>query len=253
LTTSAITSVNDVITRLQRERESALRRIDEPHVHYKKELKSRESDFGRTADKERAERDFAEARPLIETQKSSIKMLQDELGEEAEFDAEETAHMRHVRRECEKRISQYESHMVQVREDMQKEIDKLAELLRRSMKDCHDLRDETSDTQRGAITMFDEQKRYESRIQRLQSDIHRANTAMDKTNTAMDKMRDEAVRLRSKNNDLRDERSRIKQLQEDDDAACQAILADRDSTIENLQSLLKRRNRELERRNQENL
>ena len=102
--------------------------------------------------------------------------------------------------------SQYESHMVQVREDIQKEIDKLAELLRRSMKECHDLRDETSDAQRGAITMFDEHKRYESRIQRLQSDIHRANTTMDK-------MKDEAVRLRSKNNDLRDERSRMKQQQ----------------------------------------
>ena len=101
-TTSAITSVNDAITRLQRERDLALRRIDELHAHYKKELKSRESDFGRTnADKERAERDLAEARSLIETQKSSIKMLQDKLGVEAEFDAEETAHMRHVRRECE--------------------------------------------------------------------------------------------------------------------------------------------------------
>ena len=32
------------------------------------------------------------ARSLIETQKLSIKMLQDELGEEAEFDAEETVH-----------------------------------------------------------------------------------------------------------------------------------------------------------------
>ena len=77
-------------------------------MNYKNELKSRESDFGRTsrhyircnADKERATKNLAEVRSLIETQKSSIKMLQDELGEEAEFDAEETAHMRHVRWEC---------------------------------------------------------------------------------------------------------------------------------------------------------
>jgi len=34
--------------RLQRERDLALRRIDELHVHYKNERKSRESDFGRT-------------------------------------------------------------------------------------------------------------------------------------------------------------------------------------------------------------
>jgi chromosome segregation ATPase len=157
------------------------------------------------------------------------------LQEEAEFDA---AHMRHLRRECEKRIIQYEARMVQVQEDMQKEIDKQVELLRRSMKECDDLRDETKDVQRGAITMFDEQKRYKSHIQRLQSDVHRANTAMDK-------MRDEAVRLRSKNDDLRDERSRMKQQQEDDDAG-QTVLVDRDSTIENLQSLLEIRNQELD-------
>jgi hypothetical protein len=33
---------------------------------------------------------FENAMPLVENQKLSIKMLQDELGEEAEFDAEET-------------------------------------------------------------------------------------------------------------------------------------------------------------------
>jgi chromosome segregation ATPase len=157
-------------------------------------------------------------------------MLQGKLGEETEFDAEETAHMRHVRRECEKRISQYEVRMVQVQEDKQKEMDKKFELLRRSRKECDDLRDEANDAQRGAITMFD--------IQRLQSDVHRANTAMEK-------MRDEAVRLRSKNNDLRDERSRMKQQQEDDDAEGQTVLADRDCTIENLQSSLEIRNQEL--------
>jgi chromosome segregation ATPase len=157
------------------------------------------------------------------------------LQEEAEFDA---AHMRHLRRECEKRIIQYEARMVQVQENMQKEIDKQVELLRRSTKECDDLRDETKDVQRGATTLFDEQKRYKSHIQRLQSDVHRANTAMDK-------MRDEAVRFRSKNDDLRDERSRTKQQQEDDDAG-QTVLADRDSTIENLQSLLEIRNQELD-------
>ena len=195
-------------------------------MNYKNELKSRESDFGRTsrhyircnADKERATKNLAEVRSLIETQKSSIKMLQDELGEEcAMFDGSAPC--------------QYEARMVQVQEDMQKEIDKEVELLRRSMKKC--------DAQRGAITMFDEKKRYESHIQRLQSDVHRANTAMDK-------MRDEAVHLWSKNNDLRDERSRMKQQQEDDDTAGQMVLADRDSTIENLQSLLEIRNQELD-------
>jgi NTP pyrophosphatase (non-canonical NTP hydrolase) len=36
---------------------------------------------------------------------TNIQMLQEELGEEAEFDAEESAQMRHVRRECKKRIT----------------------------------------------------------------------------------------------------------------------------------------------------
>ena len=91
-----------------------------------------------------------------------------------------------------------------------------------------DAQDEANDAQRGAITMFDEQKRYESHIQKLQSNVHRANTAMDK-------MRDEAVHLRSKNNDLRD-----------DDAAGQTVLTDRDFTIEDLRSLLEIRNQELD-------
>ena len=65
----------------------------------------------------------------------------------------------------------------------------------------HDLRgarEEVEDAQRGAITMFNEQKRYELNIQRLQSDVHRANTSMEQ-------MRTEAVNLRMKIQELRDE------------------------------------------------
>ena len=65
-----------------------------------------------------------------------------------------------------------------------KELDKV-------MHDLRDARVETDDAQRGAITMFNEQKRYELNIQRLQSDVHRANTSMEK-------MRTEAVGLRMK-------------------------------------------------------
>jgi phage shock protein A len=60
-------------------------------------------------------------------------------------------------------------------------------------KECDDARE---DALRDAITIINEQKRYESHIYRLQSDVHQANNAVDK-------MRDEAVRLRSKNNDLK--------------------------------------------------
>ena len=63
-----------------------------------------------------------QAIPLIETQKLSFKLLQDELGEEAEFDAEETAQMRSVRRECETRVNNYEDRMIQLESEMQKDL-----------------------------------------------------------------------------------------------------------------------------------
>jgi hypothetical protein len=72
------------------------------------------------------------------------------------------------------------------------------------------------------MTLFNEQKRCESQIQRLSSEVHRANQAMDK-------MRTEAVSLRSKNNDLRDERSKQHW-----------------KNIANLRSMLEHRNQELD-------
>ena len=75
-------------------------------------------------------------------------------------------------------------------------------LLDKANKDLTDARGEADDAQRGVITMFNEQKRYESHIQRLQSDVHRANSAAEK-------MRTEAVGLRCKNQDLRDKRANL--------------------------------------------
>ena len=131
-------SVTDAVTRLQRERDLALRRIDELHAHHKKEIERRdESDrkstlismevrnsIVREAQKETAhyKSQFEHAMELVENQKLSIKMLQDELGEEAEFDAEETAQMRSVRRECEARVNRYEDRLAEITTDMQKEI-----------------------------------------------------------------------------------------------------------------------------------
>jgi hypothetical protein len=71
---------------------------------------------------------------LIETQKLSTKLLQDELGEEAEFDAIETAQMRSVRRECETRVNKYEDRMAQLQSDMQKDIVKQVYLLKKVTK-----------------------------------------------------------------------------------------------------------------------
>jgi chromosome segregation ATPase len=146
----------------------------------------------------------------------SIKILQDQLGEEAEFDAEETAHMRSVRRDCEKRVNQYEDRMVQLQSDMQREIDQQVALLKKATKERNDAHDEANDAQRGAITMFNEQKHHETHKDRMKDDVHRANIAVDK-------MRDEAVRLRSKINDLREERSTIKKQQESRIAEEEAI------------------------------
>jgi hypothetical protein len=50
---------------------------------------------------EHYKKQFENAMSLVETQKLSIKLLQDELGEE-------TAQMRSVRRECETRVNNYE-------------------------------------------------------------------------------------------------------------------------------------------------
>ena len=61
-------------------------------------------------------------------------------------------------------------------------------------------RDEAAEAQCEKMTLFNEQKRCESQIQRLSSEVHCANQAMDK-------MRTEAVSMRSKINDMRDERS----------------------------------------------
>jgi hypothetical protein len=98
----------------------------------------------RAAQKETAHytKQFENAMSSVETQKLSIKMLQDELGEEAEFDAEETAQMRSVRRECETRINNYEDRIAEVQSDMQKEIDRQAYLLKKVTKERDDARSE---------------------------------------------------------------------------------------------------------------
>ena len=53
-------------------------------------------------------------------------------------------------------------------------------------KERDDSRSKADDAHRGAISIFNEQKKHESHIQRLQAEIHRANSAVEK-------MRAEAV------------------------------------------------------------
>ena len=60
------------------------------------------------------------------------------------------------------------------------------------------------------------------------------------------KMRTEAVGLRSKNQDLRDERANLQRLFDGAEADNQTALDERDSAISDLRSLSERRNQELD-------
>ena len=154
----------------------------------------------------------------------SIKLLQEELREEAEFDAEETAQMRSIRRECETRVNLYEDRMVQIQSDMQRDIDKQVSLLRKVTKERDDARNEANESQQSAMNIFNEQNRHESQMDRMKDEVNRANNAVDK-------MQDEVVRLRSKINDLRDERSNLKKQHESRMADEESTARERDTVI----------------------
>jgi hypothetical protein len=203
--------VTDAVTRLQRERDLALRRVDELHDYYKKEIQKKDdadrratligmeqrTNQVRDAQKETAhyKKQFEDAMSLVETQKLSIKLLQDKLREEAEFDAEETAQMRSVRRECETRVNNYEDRMAQLQSDMQKEIDKQVHLLKKVTKERDDARSEANESQQSARSLFNEQKRLEKSEDRMKDEVSRSNKAMER-------MREDVIRLRSKVNEL---------------------------------------------------
>jgi phage shock protein A len=166
-----------------------------------------------------------------------IKSLHQELGgEEAELDDDEDDPLIHrIRRECAMRVKDCEDRL----KKSQTEGEMQSILLDKMKHDLREAREEADDAQRGAVTMFNEQKRYELNIQRLQSDVHQARTASDK-------MRTEAVNLRVKIQELRDERADRQRLYDGAVAENQAALEERDSTIADLRSLLDRRRRELD-------
>jgi len=181
---------------------------------------------------------FEDAMLLVDTQKLSIKLLQDELGEEAEFDAEETAQMRSVRRECETRVNNYDDRMVQLQSDMQKEIDKHVDLLKKVTKERYDARSELHESQQSSRHLFNEQKHLEKSEDRLKDEVNRSNKAVDK-------MREETIRLRSKVNELQHEKSDLKKQHESHLAEEQEAAAERVIHLLDLQSLLDRRNQQL--------
>ena len=96
-------------------------------------------------------------------QRQLINSLQRELGEnDAEFDGEnDDPLLCRIRRECEKRVKDCKESLKQSQAERQLQ----AKLLDKAKKDLADARGEADDAQRGAITMFNEQKRYESHNQ----------------------------------------------------------------------------------------
>jgi len=88
---------------------------------------------------------------------------------------------------------------------LQNEIKEQTITITKLRKERDEARSEADDAHRGAISIFNEQKKHESHIQRLQADIHRANSAVEK-------MRAEAVSVRIKNQDVRDDRANLQRL-----------------------------------------
>jgi hypothetical protein len=164
-----------------------------------------------------------------------IKSLHQELaGDEAELDDDDDDPLLQLlRRECERHVKDCEERLKKSQTDGEMQ----SILIDKIKHDLRGAREEADDAQRGAITMFNEQKRYELNIQRLQSDDHQARTSMEK-------MRTEAVNLRMKIQELRDEGKDRQRLCDGAVAENQAALEERDSTIADLRSLFDRRRRE---------
>ena len=121
--------------------------------------------------------------------------------------------------------------MVQLQSDMQKDIDKQVYLLKVT-KERDEAHSEFNESQQSARSMFNEQKRLESQIDRMKHEVSRLNKAVDK-------MRDEVIRLRSKVNELQHEKSDLKKQQE-------SHIADEESAaIERTTVLAEHRNQQL--------
>jgi methyl-accepting chemotaxis protein len=177
------------------------------HVHYKKELKSKDDHHHKvnqsyirsmsdndlyqqqlvrfSNETAQYKQQLERAQSLIEAQNLSFKLLQEELGEEAEFDHEESPQMRSVRRECEKRVNQHAERLCQLQSDMDAAIAKRDALLEKAKQELKDAQDEADDAQHGAITMFNEQKHHESHIDRMQDDVHRAKLLWTRCETKL--------------------------------------------------------------------
>jgi len=67
--------------------------------------------------------------------------------------------------------------MVQLQSDMQKDIDKQVYLLKKVTKERDDVRTESNESQQSARNIFNEQKRFESQMDRMKDEVSRSNKA----------------------------------------------------------------------------
>ena len=145
-----------------------------------------------------------------------IQNLHKELGGDAELDDddEDDSYILSIKRGCERRVTEAEECIKRFTSEMNKKLESQEALLNKTKqerreqalslvglqnerkeqtatieklkKDRDDSKSEADDAHRGAISIFNKQKKHESHIQRLQAEIHRANSAVEK-------MRAEAV------------------------------------------------------------
>jgi len=143
--------VSEAISRLQREKV----RIQRDRDQRKAEIRGIAiKDIRRRMDEILRERDHLAAENV--TKQQLIKSLHQKLaGEEDDDDDDPLLHR--FQRECERRVKYCEQRLKR----SQAEGEMQSILLDKIKHDLRDAREEAEDAQRGAITMFNEQKRYE--------------------------------------------------------------------------------------------
>ena len=158
--------MSDAITRLQRERDLAFRRIDESmeKSHARCDSSINSCHLKVSGDLGVTKQHLDQVKSLCDTQNLMIKRLQEELGEEAEFDPDEDLHVRRVRREYEQRVEDYEERIRQLESEQREDDDKQAKDIERMRRERNMAQDEAAEAQREKMTLFNEQKRCESQI-----------------------------------------------------------------------------------------
>ena len=181
-------SVSDAISRLQREKATIQKKLDEVLEAHKEQ--------GQRFIKLMQERDHLSLRDT--EQRQTIQNLHKELGGDPDLvdsDEDDPYLLRKRATEADERLKKAMSEMhknllkktKQERRDqavylmnLQKECKEQTVLSEKLRKERDDSRNDADDAHRGAISIFNEQKNHESHIQRLQAEIHRANSAVER-------------------------------------------------------------------------